>query len=394
MDTQLMEYAYQAFVFHQRADGNGPTLALFHAPAGEVSAWADVDRLAHDNRLAPQREPKKSRINSIRRFFADDPQNTIPTAIVVGLRGVTIEGDGPVRTLHFETTEGQPHPGLIIDGQHRMRGLEAADPATVVPVVAIIEASDLEMAFQFLVINNKSAKVPPDHLRALALNYPAEQLEARLKTARLALNANLGSVGVLDEDPDSPFRGMIAWPNNPPEQRVIVPAAIEAMASEAKSLGFGELEDLDSLNAFLIAMWTVIKEEWAHLFVHNSKLLSKVGLTCMTQFVCSTIKTWARNPRLRDQVDPGDPDKVRAVTSDVLATLDPKFFEADWASTSYDTRAGRDLVMQDLETLSFNIANGEPWYDGLKVISRSWLQESLAAAGGAAIPPEEDEAPE
>ena len=37
------------------------------------------------------------------------------------------------------------------------------------------------------------------------------------------------------------------------------------MASEPKSLGFGELKDLDSLNAFLIAMWTVIKEEWADL---------------------------------------------------------------------------------------------------------------------------------
>jgi DGQHR domain-containing protein len=377
-----MQYSYQAFIFHQRPNRQGPKLALFHAPSGEVSAWADVDRLAHDNRLGPQREPKKSRINSIKRFFADDSQNTIPTAIVIGLRGVQITGDGPVQTLLWETNEGEPRPGLIIDGQHRMRGLEAADRKTIVPIVGIIDASDLEMAFQFLVINNKSAKVPPDHLRALALNYREDQLETRLKTARLALNPNLGSVGVLDEDPESPFRGMISWPNNAPGNRIIVPAAIEAMASEAKSLGFGELEDLDGLNAFLIAVWSVIKEEWASLFVANSKLLSKVGLTCMTHFVCSTIKTWARNPRLRDQVDPGDPDKVRSVTRDVLATLDPKFFEADWTSTSYDTRAGRDLVMADLEALSFNVANSEPWYQGLRVVSREWIQDRFISGGG------------
>ena len=136
-------------------------------------------------------------------------------------------------------------------------------------------------------------------------------------------------------------------------------------------------------------MWTVIKEEWADLFVANSKLLSKVGMTCMTQFVCSTIKTWARNPRLRDQVDPGDPgdpDKVRDVTRDVLATLDPQFFEAEWASTSYDTRAGRDLVMADLEALSFNISSNEPWHEGLKVISRTWLQQRLSESGGAPAP--------
>jgi len=390
MDTKLMRYEYDAFIFHQRADGQGPLLALFHAPAGEVAAWADVDRLGPDNRMAPQREPKKSRINSICRFFGDDPQNTIPTAIVVGLRGIEFDGEGGIRKLRLETREQYPHPGLIIDGQHRLRGLEKVDPNTVVPIVGIIEATDLEMAFQFLVINNKSAKVPLDHLRALALNYPSEQLEARLKTARLALNTNLGSVGVLDEDPESPFKGIVAWPNNPAARRIVVPAAIEAMASEARSLGFGELEDLDSLNSFLIAMWSVIRDEWAHLFVADSKLLSKVGLTCMTQFVCSTIKTWARNPRLRAQVDPGDPDKVRSVTSDVLATLDPLFFEAEWASSSYDTRAGRDMVMSDLETLSFNKANDDDWYEGLKVINRNWLQGYLSEQGGAALTPDEE----
>jgi hypothetical protein len=80
-----MQYEYDAFVFHQRADGSGPLLAMFHAPAGQVSQWADVDRLGPNNRLAPQREPKKSRIASIQRFFADNPSNTIPTAIVIGL---------------------------------------------------------------------------------------------------------------------------------------------------------------------------------------------------------------------------------------------------------------------------------------------------------------------
>lgn len=385
-----MQYVYDAIVFHQRADNQGPLLAMFTAPAGEVAQWADVDRLGPSNPQGPQREPKKSRIASIRRFFQLDPNNTIPTAIVVGLRGVTFEGDGAIRKICFQTQDGEPHPGLIIDGQHRMRGLEAVGANTIVPIVAVVEASDLEMAFQFLVINNKSAKVPPDHLRALALNYQGDMLEERLKSARLALNANLASVGVLDEDPDSPFRGMVSWPNNPEGQRIVAPAAIEAMASEAKSLGFGELEDLDSLNAFLIAMWSVIRAEWPHLWVRDSKLLSKVGLTCVTKFVADTFKSWARNPRLRELVDPGDPEKVEAVTRDVLATLDPKFFEAQWASTSYDTRAGRDQVSDNLVTLSFNKSNNEPWYSGLSIIDKTWLNAELAEQVGAPPPHDDD----
>ncbi|MDQ0996082.1 DGQHR domain-containing protein [Phyllobacterium ifriqiyense] len=381
-----MQYEYDAFVFQQRADGSGPLFAMFQAPAGEVDAWADVDRLGPDNKLGPQREPKKSRISSIKRFFADDPNNTIPTAIVVGLKGVVVEVQGNISKIKFEAVVDQPKPGLIIDGQHRLRGLQAVSDATFVPIVAILEATDLEMAFQFLVINNKSARVPPDHIRALALNYSQDQLETRLRTARLSQNPNLGSVGVLDEDDESPFRGIVDWPNNPADSRIIAPSAVESMAAEVRSLGFGELEDLDSVNAFLIAMWSVIKEEWPNLFVKGSKLMSKVGLICITQFVCTTMKTWARNPHLRTQVDPGDPDKVRNVTRDVLNTLSPRFFEADWTSTSYDTRAGRDQIMNDLEALSFNVANSEHWYEGLKIIDRNWLQVHLSDHAGATPP--------
>lgn len=46
--------------------------------------------------------------------------------------------------------------------------------------------------------------------------------------------------------------------------------------------------------------------------------------------------------------------------------------------------------MADIETLSFNVDNDEPWYEDLKVIDRSWLQQTLADAGGA-VPPGPDE---
>ena len=46
--------------------------------------------------------------------------------------------------------------------------------------------------------------------------------------------------------------------------------------------------------------------------------------------------------------------------------------------------------MNDLETLSYNIANAEPWHEGLKVIDRNWLQSRLAERGGAMLPPEHE----
>lgn len=368
-----MDYPYDAFLFHQRPDDAGPQLAVFLAPAGQVTAWSTVDPLGPNNPLAPQREPAPARIASIARFFQDDPRNTIPTAIVIGLKdSYQLDQDGAVAKLIISNgAEEELRPALVIDGQHRLRGMAAAGQNMLVPIVAVLGADDLEMAFQFLVINNKSARVPRDHIRALALNYEEGELRDRLKSARLTLDPNLASVGVLDEAAESPFAGMISWLNNPAADRIIVPAAIESMAAEAKSMGFSEFEDPDTLNAYLMALWSEVKEQWPELFVAGSRLLNKVGLTCMTHFITRTIRTWARNRQLRDSVDVGDPLKVRANTRDVLATLTPTFFAAEWKSSSYDTRAGRSLVLADLETISSNVSDGHPWFEDLNVVDRA-----------------------
>ena len=80
------------------------------------------------------------------------------------------------------------------------------DPALQVNVVAILGANDMEKAFQFLVINNKATKVSMDHIRALALQYEEAALKTRLETARLTLDPNVGYVGLVNNEEDSPFR--------------------------------------------------------------------------------------------------------------------------------------------------------------------------------------------
>lgn len=381
----MPRFVYPTFQIDQRANTLAPTFCLFSAPVGEISQWADVDRLGPDAPRGVQREPVPSRISSIRRFFERDPLNTIPTAIVIAVRGGTLTPMPGCSSfeLTIEVGEDGGRPGLIIDGQHRLRGMERFALDMPAPVVAILDPDDLEMAFQFLVINNKAARVPRDHIRALALNYDTEFLTRRLESARLSLNENLSSVGVMDEDEESPFQGMIAWPNNPRAERIIAPSAIEIMAGNARSVGFRELEDPDTLNAFLFAMWNKIKSEWSHIFNRDSHLLEKVGLVCLTQYICENLRSWALNPRT--PINVGDPVDVSLNTGHVLSTLNPDFFSARWASTSYDTRAGRDLVMKSLETMSYNINNQEPWYHGVMMIDRSWLEEQLHASVPAII---------
>lgn len=384
-----MTFSYAVFEFRQRQDALAPAYCVFRAPAGEIEQWADVQRLGPANPLGIQREPVPSRINSIRRFYEREPANTIPTAIVIALNGAAVTPinaacaqGSPVEQLlassgaaelRIDVVEGQDKPGLIIDGQHRLRGMARFNPDLLVPVVAIMDPSDLESAFQFLVINNKSAKVPRDHIRALALNYEDQALRGRLESARLSLDENVGSVGVLDEDEESPFRGLVSWPNNEAANRIVTPSAIESIAGYVKSLGFRDLEEADGLNAFIIAVWGEIKRRWPEIFNGDSHLLEKVGMICLTQFIGDTMKKWLVNPRTRFSV--GNPDDVAQNTGFILEQLDPGFFAARWSSTSYDTRAGRDQILAALETVSVNKSNGDPWYADVNVIDPTWLQD-------------------
>ena len=276
-------FKYAAFVYKQRDVANAPRFCLFHAKVSEILQWAAIQRLSKDDPVAVQRDPKRTRILGIKRFFEREPRNTIPTAVVLTLDNIVttaishsvgqdeseiISNSGLV-ILRIDLTNGISDfdkPGLVIDGQHRLKGIEAFDPQTYVNVVALLDADVDEKAFQFLVINNKVAKVSADHIRALNLNYTSA-LTDRLKDARLSLSDNVGSVGVMDTDPESPFQGLIKWPNNvnyegdkAKNEGYIIPAAIEASIGHIKSLGIGDLDDNDSVDEFFITIWSKISE--------------------------------------------------------------------------------------------------------------------------------------
>src|ERR1035441_7677866 len=191
-------YRYECLVSHQRQTDGAPTFLLFHAPAGEILQWAAIKRLEEEPG-APQRRTSPAKVKAIRRFLATDARNTIPTSVILTMdyqenQLTHREGNSSFAVLEFEWDDGVPQPGLVIDGQHRLIGVNAFDHGTQINVVAILGADDMEKAFQFLVINNKASKVSVDHIRALALHYEEGALKERLATARLNLNPNVGFV--------------------------------------------------------------------------------------------------------------------------------------------------------------------------------------------------------
>ena len=367
----MPEFTYECLVSSQRATENAPYFLLFHAPAGEVLEWADVRRL-EEEAGAPQRQTSPAKVTAIRRFLDTDGRNTIPTSVIVTLdidAGQITQPTAPstVGRVRIAWQDGDQKPGLVIDGQHRLYGIADFNAETTVNIVGIIGADDMEKAFQFLVINNKASKVSMDHIRALALTYEVEALRERLTTARLTLDPNVGFVGIVNDGEDSPFRGMIAWPLTPEAQRIVTPSSVEASIAYIQQKKVRDFESDDVLIEFFYTIWRQIRTRWVELWEPRSRLLSKVGIICMTQYMTDALTAQYDLGRL----DISDPDAVGELVAEILETQERSFWRVPWTSTSYDTKAGRALIVQSLTQIARNVRSGAPWTENVELVDAS-----------------------
>lgn len=385
-------FEYWAFIYGQRDNALAPLFCMFHAPAAQVLDWAAINRLSRDDPQAIQRDPKKSRIAGIKRFFSMEERNTIPTAVVltldayerclvstasIGEDAVDIPGLYKLKITVAENASEADKPGLVIDGQHRLKGISEYGETTHVNVIVMLNTDADEKAFQFLVINNKASRVSPDHIRALNVNF-SDALPARLLTARLAVSENVTSVQIADTDTNSPFKGLIKWPNNwiykgqkPEKDGFIAPAAIEGAISHIKSKRVADLDDEETVDDFFLAIWSEIRAQWTAQFAQKTdanptKLLDKVSIITLTEFLVGELISMSRAKYTRFSL--ADMEKIGEYTRDLIACLSPEFWVIEWKSSSYDTRAGRDLLLEAIDRMHGNVSEGREWYADLDAV--------------------------
>jgi DGQHR domain-containing protein len=395
-------FEYHCLPFEQNPDA--PKICVFHASASQVLEWATVERLA-DSPKAAQRSLNKYKATAIKRFLST-PTNCIPTAVTIAIRpgsdvlfdasgaGPWVSGPGKlvlkspippagavpsVPAASGGATNASAatpaairevdKPAVVIDGQHRLFGIAETGTDKHVTVVALVSADDLEIAFQFLVINNKSSKVSPDHIRALAVAYDENELEKRLKSARLTRFPNLEYVALADTDPESPFFGLIDWLANRTGTKVIPPAAIEGAVAAIQQKELVVFSESDAICAFFFTVWSVIKEEWRDLWqeevdARDRSLLGKVGIITFTQYFTDALV------QLSDlgKMNLGSPDEVRQQVKDMLEYQERAFWQAEWASTSYDTKAGRAVVLEALQRINRNLRRKVSWREDIKML--------------------------
>jgi DGQHR domain-containing protein len=356
---------FDGLKFRQRVT-SGPSFVLFHASAMDIDSFADIDPLGPDGSGA-QREKNSTRVAAIKTFLSGNPENTIPPAIVIAFaHGKT---SFELNKLTVKTT-AKSKAGVIVDGQHRLLGALANDKSMEFAVIGLLDCDNVETAFQFLVINNKSSKVVPKHSKALLNRLKGTALIERLKTARLSFDATgIRDVDIVNSSDDSPFMGLIDWTTTTESNRIVQPTAIELTLSYMDGLGIAEFSDRDNLRNTFLEIWKTIKAQWTDLWDKESRLISKVGIYCLTRVVVDMMISWADNDEI--SINLGDLSHIKAQTTKILGHMDPKFWTAKWAENSkggFDTTQGRDRVIAALTQLYRNGKNDRKWYTDIQII--------------------------
>jgi DGQHR domain-containing protein len=369
-------FTIPCLMVNQRGNQTAPQFALFAAPAGEIELWAAIRRRI-ETEHGTQRPLNKAKLNALSKFLKMDDRNTIPPAITITLRvdAAHIQTIDAARKFYVMTLDVPANasdadkPGLIIDGQHRLFGIKASDPTYLVNVVALLNADDLETAFQFVVINNKVTPVQPDLIRTLVLDYDEGDLAKRLKAARLALHQNLPFVGIIDTDDDSPFNGIIGLvvPGSQEGQRFVPPAAIENAIAIIQKKEVRELKSDDALCEFFYAIWSVLKQNgWTELWAPNSKLMTKVGIVAMTSFVTDAL---IAKYDFGGDFDISDPVKVREQVQAILQYQTPDLWKSEWTIKINDSLAVREKIIESLTKIYRNLRTGQSWNEELDLVT-------------------------
>jgi DGQHR domain-containing protein len=370
----------------QRVNDATVPFFVFYARAKDIVEWAGVKRVDRDG---IQRILRPTRSKAITRFLKADTCNTIPGSVLLAFnsdttafKSINLGNFSGVSNIDILNSCGEQiewgilefsfkpnvaehlKPALIVDGQHRLSGVsnyEAEDLPLL--VVSLLDASLEEQAFQFVVINNKSVRVPTDNVRAIIANIDEASLQDRLLKAGVSYGDKSPVLRDLNDSPNSPFQNLLDWPYNKEEsKRIVQLTAIEQSIRYLQAL-FAIEKDDDSLAEIFCAIWRAVKVHYSELWGENNKFMKKVNITALNEFVAERLKyAWEM-----DLIDIFDSDAIERQVRNILTLLPKEFWEEEWTVKVQDNSTIRNLIKSELSTLANNSKTGKSWRDGLKL---------------------------
>lgn len=179
-------------------------MLVFTVPAKIIYERFDVSRRVTDKTLGYQRSFSKTRIQQIKNYINNET-GVIPNSILVNLDQGKYNYLQDKKILILKDEESL---GLIIDGQHRVKGTYEANPEFELMVCATLDLSIQQQAKLFVTINKTQKGVPASlYLDLLPLlegyieDFDQEGISAERRATEIATRLN--------EDEESPLYQLI-----------------------------------------------------------------------------------------------------------------------------------------------------------------------------------------
>lgn len=379
----------------QRANSALPFVVLI-ADASDVVQWSQADDIRID-RGNVQRQLVESRWRQVKKFFSASDKNVIPTSITIafdssmnrvnsrtdlkeGVATYFLSDPDANNMVSIEFPDAVKEFSFIIDGQHRLKGMSEVGGGLLVPICLFPSLSQLERAFQFVTINNKSHKVPTNNLKALITNFNdiEEGLRTRLSQAAITAPRFATHVDVMNEDPESPFYKLVDWVNNRHADglKIIAPTGIEN-SLKAITTAFPETKS-DPADAIVVmsAIWKAVFEAYG-INRENIALFKNLTLKAVTQKVTEMVVEHIvsmRDPAFSTgPITSGNASQASDAAKKLISMIPAEFWQEEWRLKSLDTSAGRDIIGQSIRKLKIDIGKsqseeldwrkGNPLYD-------------------------------
>jgi DGQHR domain-containing protein len=381
----------------QRLDSESPKLFIFHARSKDIREWAGIKRVSEVSQ-GTQRILRKTRRRAVTSYLEADSINTIPNSILIAFNPGTTkfvpldekvtaciaDSGGEIDIDIYNKSGEQSEWGLlkfsfnnedkehekfalIVDGQHRMYGLQDyPDEDIPVVIVALLDATPQEQAFQFIVINKKSVRVDTDDAKSIIADFNVDELSNRLSKVRINYGDSPPLLKYMNESDKSPFKNLLDWSltRTPEEESILVPVtAIEQSFKYIRTI-FSQLgEDDDSLVEFFCTVWNVVKKTYEDLWAKNSSFMTKVNITTLNEFLVDGLKSaWS----LDVLTDIFELDRVEEQVLSMLRKMPSNYWIAKWPPIK-DNANYRAALRGDLENMSDNAKMGRNWHDGLSI---------------------------
>lgn len=366
-------------LIRQRDSDKAIAFFAFASSAKDVLKWSAIERTS-DKEGAAQRLKNNAHIKTIQAFIKASGENIIPTAVTLAIKpgayeveefsvdGCDMPDGSTLAQLTLKSFSEDQKPALIIDGQHRILALDELDEQPTLLVCAMLGADDLERALHFVVINNKTKRVPADLVKAIVAELSVEQrgeLKKRLARVGITLGNYAVALDVLNSEEFSPFAGLLDWDINRKGNRRIKPNALEAsLRTVISDLKTSEDIDVDDAIQILAAMWRGVRDSWdvptvrwiaadSKNVAKHSKLVDKAGLVAVTEFLVQRL-----NIKTEEGLDATDIVAVEETCMDVMSRIPSRFWLTKWNETQLDTSVGRGLIRQSLSSIRTAVSSG------------------------------------